>query len=62
VGVFFSRTSGLIRVEGKLNTTTYKHILNENLVQKTQDFRPSQRFNFIFQQDNMTQAHSQDKE
>ena len=32
-------TGGLVRLEGKLNGAKYRDILNENLVQSTQDLR-----------------------
>ena len=34
-----AETRGLVRVEGKLNGAKYRDILNENLVQNTQDLR-----------------------
>lgn len=40
MGVFFSSR---VRVEGKLNGAKYRDILNENLVQSTQDLRLGQR-------------------
>ena len=43
---------GLVRDEGKLNRAKYRDILNENLVQSTQNLRRGRRFNF--QQDNDT--------
>ena len=43
-------TGGLVRVEGKLNRLKYSDILNEILVQSTQDLRLCRRF--TFQQDN----------
>ena len=50
VGVFSSgRDGGLVRVEGKLIAANYRDVLNENLVQSTQDLRLGWRV--IFQQD-----------
>jgi hypothetical protein len=40
----------LREVQGKMNAARYREILDENLVQSTQDFRLGQRF--TFQQDN----------
>jgi hypothetical protein len=43
-------TERLVRVEGKMNGAKYSQILDENLLQSTQDLRLRQRF--TFQQDN----------
>ena len=43
-------TGRLVRIEGKLNGAKYREILDENLLQSTQDLRLGQRF--TFQQDN----------
>ena len=42
--------SGLVRMEGKMNRAKYREILDENLLQSTQDLRLGRRF--TFQQDN----------
>jgi hypothetical protein len=43
-------TGRLVRIEGKINGTKYREILDENLPQKAQDLRLGQ--SFTFQQDN----------
>jgi hypothetical protein len=43
-------TARLVRIEGKMNGAKYREILNENLLQITQDLRLGRRF--TFQQDN----------
>uniref|UniRef100_A0AAZ3PPH4 Transposase n=1 Tax=Oncorhynchus tshawytscha TaxID=74940 RepID=A0AAZ3PPH4_ONCTS len=43
-------TGRLVRIEGKINGAKYREILDENLLQSTQDFRQERRF--TFQQDN----------
>ena len=43
-------TGRLVRIEGKMNRAKYKEILDETLLQTTQDLRLGWRF--IFQQDN----------
>jgi hypothetical protein len=43
-------TGTLVRIEGRMNGTQYREILNENLLLSTQDLRLGQRF--TFQQDN----------
>ena len=43
-------TGRLVRIEGKVNSTKYREILDENLLQSTQDLRLGQRF--TSQQDN----------
>ena len=45
-----SGTERLVRVEGKINGAKYRVILDENLLQSTQDFRLGRTD--IFQQDN----------
>uniref|UniRef100_A0AAZ3SNY7 Transposase n=1 Tax=Oncorhynchus tshawytscha TaxID=74940 RepID=A0AAZ3SNY7_ONCTS len=40
----------LVRIEGKMNGAKYREILDENLLQSTQDLRLGRRF--TFQQDN----------
>jgi hypothetical protein len=40
----------LVRIEGKMNEEKYREILDENLLQSTQDLRVVRKFNF--QQDN----------
>jgi hypothetical protein len=40
----------LVRIEEKMNGAKYREILDENLLQSTQDLRLGQRF--TFQQDN----------
>ena len=44
-----ARTGRLIRIEGKMNGEKYREILDENLLQKAQEFRLGRRF--TFQQD-----------
>ena len=44
------RTGRLVRMKGKMNEAKYREILDENLLQRTQDLRLGQRF--TFQQDN----------
>ena len=43
-------TARLVRIEGKMNGAKYREILDENLLQSTQDLRLGQIF--TFQQDN----------
>jgi hypothetical protein len=43
-------TVRLVRIEGKMNGAKYREILDENLLQSTQDLRLGRRF--TFQQDN----------
>jgi hypothetical protein len=43
-------TGRLVRIEAKMNGAKYREILNENLLQSTQDLSLGQRF--TFQQDN----------
>ena len=43
-------TGRLVRIEGKMNGAKYREILDENLLQSTQDLRLGRRF--TFQQDN----------
>ena len=43
-------TGRLVRIEAKMNGAKYREILDENLLQSTQDLRPGRRF--TFQQDN----------
>ena len=43
-------TGRLVRIEGKMNRAKYRAILDENMLQSTQDLRLGQRF--TFQQDN----------
>ena len=43
-------TGTLVRLEGKLNRAKYREILDENLLQSTQNLRLGRRF--TFQQDN----------
>ena len=50
VGMFFSVRDWETRIEGKMNGAKYRKILDENLLQSTQDFRLGRRF--TFQQDN----------
>ena len=45
-----AETGRLLRIEGKMNRAKYREILNENLLQSTQDLRLGQKF--TFQQDN----------
>jgi hypothetical protein len=40
----------LVRFEGKMNRAKYREILDENMLQNTQDLRLGRRF--LFQQDN----------
>ncbi len=49
---FFSAagTGRLVAIEGKMNAAKYRDILDENLLQSTQDLRLGRRF--TFQQDN----------
>jgi hypothetical protein len=51
-------TGRLVRIEGKMNGARYREILDENLLQSTQDLRLRQRF--TFQQENDPKADSQD--
>ena len=39
-------TGRLVRLEGKMNEVKYREILDENLLQRTQDLRLGRRFNF----------------
>ncbi|CDQ95848.1 unnamed protein product [Oncorhynchus mykiss] len=39
-------TGRLVRIEGKMNGPKYREILDENLLQSTQDLRLGQRFTF----------------
>uniref|UniRef100_A0AAZ3RK11 Uncharacterized protein n=1 Tax=Oncorhynchus tshawytscha TaxID=74940 RepID=A0AAZ3RK11_ONCTS len=39
-------TERLVRIEGKINGAKYREILDENLLQSTQDLRLGQRFTF----------------
>jgi hypothetical protein len=51
VGIFsVTGTGRLISIEGKMNRAKYRKILDENLLQSTQDLRLGLRF--TFQQDN----------
>jgi hypothetical protein len=50
VGVFFSSTGRLVRIEGKMNGAKYIEIFDEKLLQSAQDLRLGQ--SFTFQQDN----------
>ena len=50
--VSVARTGRLVRIVGKINRTKYREILDENLLQSTQDVRLGLRF--TFQQDNDT--------
>ena len=43
-------TERLVRIDGKMNGAKYREVLNENLIQSTQDLRLGRRF--TFQQDN----------
>jgi hypothetical protein len=43
-------TGRLVRIEGKMNGAKYREIVDENLLNSTQDLRLGQRF--TFQQDN----------
>jgi hypothetical protein len=43
-------TGRLVRIEGKINREKYREILDENLLQSSQDLRLGRRF--TFQQDN----------
>ena len=43
-------TGRLVKIEGKMNGAKYRDILDENLLQSTQDLRLGQMF--TFQQDN----------
>ena len=43
-------TGSLVRIEGKMKGAKYREILDENLLQSTQDLRRGRRF--TFQQDN----------
>ena len=43
-------TGRLVKIEGKMNATMYRDLLNENLLQSALDLRLGRRF--IFQQDN----------
>ena len=45
-------TGRLVRLEGKMNRAKYREILDENLLQSTQDIRLGRGFTFL--------AHSQD--
>jgi hypothetical protein len=38
-------TRRLVRIEGKMNDAKYREILNENLLQTSQDLRMGRRFN-----------------
>jgi transposase len=52
VGMFFSGrdweagTGRLVRIKGKINGAKYREILDENLLQRTQDLRLGRRFPF----------------
>ena len=46
----FSGAGRLVRIEGKMHGAKYREILDENLLQSTQDLRLGRRF--TFQQDN----------
>ena len=46
----FSGTGRLVLIKGKMNRAKYREILDENLLQSTQDLRLGRRF--TFQQDN----------
>ena len=48
VGMFW--IGRLVRIEGKMNRTKNREILDENLLQRVQDLRLGRRF--TFQQDN----------
>ena len=50
-------TGRLVRIEGKMNRAKYREILDENLLQSSQDLRLGQRFSF--QQDNAGVASGQ---
>ena len=50
-------TGRLVRIKGKMNRVKYREILDENLLQSTQDLRLGQRF--TFQQDNAGVASDQ---
>ena len=51
MGVFSTAETGrLVRIEGKMKGAKYREILDENLLQSTQDLRLGQ--GFTFQQDN----------
>jgi hypothetical protein len=39
VNVFQRQTGRLVRIEGKMNGAKYREILDENLLQSTQDLR-----------------------
>ena len=39
VGMFFSGTGILVRIEGKMNAAMYRDILDEDLLQSTLDLR-----------------------
>jgi hypothetical protein len=41
-----AETGRLVRIKGKLNGEKYREILDENLLQSTQDLRLGQRFTF----------------
>ena len=49
-------TGRLVTIEGKMNVAKYRKILDENLLQSTQDLRLGQRFTF-----QRPLTHSQDK-
>ena len=51
LGCFYVAGTGrLVRIEAKMNGAKYREILDENLLQMTQDLRLGRRF--TFQQDN----------
>ena len=50
-GCFSAAVTGrLVRIEGKMNGAKYREIIDENLLQSTQDLRLGR--SFTFQQDN----------
>jgi hypothetical protein len=51
-------TGRLVRIEGKMNGARYREILDENLLQNTQELRLGQRF--TFQQDNIPKHTTQE--
>jgi hypothetical protein len=47
VGILSAAGTGrLVKIEGKMNRAKYREILDENLLQSTQDLRLGRRFTF----------------
>jgi hypothetical protein len=52
-------TGRLVRIEGKMNRAEYREILDDNLLQSTQDLRLGRRFRTLHSQDNVGVASGQ---